>query len=644
MPIQTVLASPTWLRHAIALAALASAFVIGCGGHDDGAGGSGSQSSNATGASTPTSTASGVTTNVPGSGASTGSGTTCGDGQCSVGETCSTCAADCGPCCDGGTCCGNGVCDRGESCDTCAQDCQDANGTACKRVGMFYLGWHQPAYNAVQATIAQGKPVLTVEDVIRSRTDIGPPVGPVYSFDQILAANGLESLAAGFYYQATTAEGPYCLVRARSPGALNYEPTHEGTYGSGPVADCPMIPETLARHASQLGAAGVDFIVTDQTNIADYGPFGDAIQLRPFEVIIEEWRKLRAMGVKTPDVAAWQRLAAPGTMLPHVLAVYNAPENAHMIPRDPASGKKLFFYPDVGDVDPALVAQVDSNGGQNDIIAVPMWVQKQAQGSWSFFAQCQQGTQIDDGPCAQTPTTNSVVGSQLAVSPSYQLGYASVPFQAVGVYHGITLRKQFETAFSVKPQWLFLSGWNEQIAQPQPNAPTASMGLESDPTATNRAFVDTYGVEFSRDIEPSKEYGTMIYDLVKSCIHVYRLGSGSCDQPSEPCCQGGNFSDRYASFDGPGGRFVVYATALGPSADRIALYDCLAGATDHFFSPDPACEGTTVVSQVGYMSSVKGGETLRTLKRCFGGSGHAYALGADCPAGTSPEAALGYVR
>ncbi len=487
--------------------------------------------------------------------------------------------------------------------------------------------------------------MLTVEDVLRSRVESGTPPGPIYTFDQILAQNGLEGLAASFYYQATTASGPYCLVHSRSPGDLNYEPTHEGNYGSGQVADCPMYAETLARHASQLTAAGVDFVVTDQTNIADYGAFGDAIQLRPFEVMIEEWRKLRANGIKTPDVAAWQRLSAPGSMVPHVLAVYDAPENAQMIPRDAASGKKLFFYPDLPDVDPALVALVSQNGGKNDIVAVPMWVQRQAQGSWSFFAQCQEGTQITDAPCAQTATTNSVVGSQLAVSPSYQLGYASVPFQAVGVHHGITLRKQFETAFSLKPNWLFLSGWNEQIAQPQSGAPAASMGLETDPSGANRAFVDTYGVEFSRDIEPSKEYGSMIYDLVRSCIRVYRLGSATCDQPNEPCCQGGKFSDRYTYFNGSGGLFVVYATSLGPSADRSPLYHCNAGASDEFFSPDPACEGTTVLGQVGFVSTVKGGETLRALRRCFGPAvGHAYSLTASCPAGTSLEAVLGYVR
>lgn len=585
---------------------------------------------------------------APAGGGSEGGGgqsASCGDGVCGGLDTCATCEEDCGPCCDGASCCGNGMCDAGETCSSCAQDCTDGDGQPCPRVGVFYLGWHQPAFNAVQATLDMQAPVLTVEDVIRSRMESGPIVDPVHSYGEILIDNGLYGVAAGFHYQASPAAGPYCIVHARSAGDLNYEPSHEGTYGSGPVADCPGYADTLARHASQLSGLGADFVVVDQTNLSEYDAFSDAIQLRPFEVLIQEWNKLRAAGIKTPDVAAWQRLSAPGTMLPHVLAIYNAPDLEPMIARDPVTHKKLFFYPDIGDVDAGLLAQVTSNGGREDIVAVPMWVHRQGAGSWSFFAECQQGNLLDDGPCAQTPTTNSPVGSQLAVSPSYQSGYASLPFQAVGVYGGLTLRKQFETAFTTKPRWLFLSSFNEHVAQPQTGSGGSSMGLENDASASDQAFVDTYGVEFSRDIEPTEEYGSLVLDLARSCVRVYRTGASTCDDPSEACCQGGDFSDRYAVFDGPDGRFVLYAPALGPGPDRVAIYRCRAGASDDFFSPDPTCEGTAVLGMPGYLSAKKGGETLRALRRCYSPSvGHRYALGVDCPPPTSIEAVLGYVR
>ena len=65
----------------------------------------------------------------------------------------------------------------------------------------------------------------------------------------------------------------------------------------------------------------------------------------------------------------------------------------------------------------------------------------------------------------------------------------------------------------VRPSYLFISSWNEGIAQPQtvqPGIPPGgSMGLESDAAArpvnspTGTGFVDTFGLAFGRDVEPS---------------------------------------------------------------------------------------------------------------------------------------------
>ncbi len=47
----------------------------------------------------------------------------CGNGSCAGGETCSSCASDCGSCTPTGQYCGDGACNNGESCGTCAKDC-----------------------------------------------------------------------------------------------------------------------------------------------------------------------------------------------------------------------------------------------------------------------------------------------------------------------------------------------------------------------------------------------------------------------------------------------------------------------------------------------------------------------------------------
>lgn len=67
-------------------------------------------------------------------------------------------------------------------------------------------------------------------------------------------------------------------------------------------------------------------------------------------------------------------------------------------------------------------------------------------------------------------------------------------------------------ALQTQPDWLFLSSWNEFIAQPQVT-PLRSMGLETDSSVGNLGFVDTYGAAFGRDIEPTLQYGDFLYSV-----------------------------------------------------------------------------------------------------------------------------------
>jgi hypothetical protein len=67
---------------------------------------------------------------------------------------------------------------------------------------------------------------------------------------------------------------------------------NEPGYG---IPDCSGIPETAARHAKQLSSVGIDFVTVDATNLGQFSTFADVIQLRPGEVLFEEW----CLGSKT---------------------------------------------------------------------------------------------------------------------------------------------------------------------------------------------------------------------------------------------------------------------------------------------------------------------------------------------------------
>ena len=42
---------------------------------------------------------------------------------------------------------------------------------------------------------------------------------------------------------------------------------------------------------------------------------------------------------------------------------------------------------------------------------------------------------------------------------------SGIAYQSPGDLSGLTLRNQWQTAFAIKPQWVFITGWNEHIAQ-----------------------------------------------------------------------------------------------------------------------------------------------------------------------------------
>jgi hypothetical protein len=553
------------------------------------------------------------------------------------------------------------------------------------------LGWHAPAVAAVKAQQAAGITPITVEGVLRSNG--------ARTLSEVVPAPYL-GLAGAFHFQAQPANGFTCFYRKRPNESV------------GSYPDCDNIPAVLERHAQLLTQAGVDFVVLDATNLVTRDAFSDAIQLRPFEVLAEEWAALRARGVRTPDIAIWAAVPSNATLWADYLNVYNNPALDRLMLRDRTTGKKVFFIVDPPDMprwpDATVVAAVQSNGGRNNVLTLPMWAfadsvgpDLESRGAWNFIASCRTDgtgpftTTLTDAPCNQPWTPASALGSSVTVSPSYQLNFASAPFGAVGLAGGLTLRKQFEKALEVQPDILFLSSWNEHVAQPGAMSPASlrSMGLEEDPTAGSTGFVDTFGINYGRDIEPTVEGGSFIYDLMSSCLRVYRSGARTCSNSAEACCQGGNTSASHvmayavmigdntgpdtghvvvtsraerAAFLAQGwrevcahspvpsefcanpadpdnaGPFILYAQG-GPN--RAALYRCDLGNRHYFMTLDATCEGTGIApALLGHVSTVKGGETLRGLFRCYSPVfQHSHTFGPVCTAGNR-EGLLGYVR
>ena len=148
-------------------------------------------------------------------------------------------------------------------------------------VGILYEVWHPFATNFALNATAKGFTPVSVEDVLRAS-----PPGSLTLYD-VVDRYGPRTLSDNFFFQEYPVGGPYCIYRHR-PGEV------------GITNDCVNITATLTRHAAMLTSIGIDFVTPDATNIGTLGDEGDVIQVRPVEVLFEEWTALRLAGTLRP--------------------------------------------------------------------------------------------------------------------------------------------------------------------------------------------------------------------------------------------------------------------------------------------------------------------------------------------------------
>ena len=471
------------------------------------------------------------------------------------------------------------------------------------------------------------------------------------------------------WWNVTPRKGFYCIYRKR-PGE------------KGLVPDCPNITETLTAHASELLQAGIDFVALDGTNMYKWpDDNSDVIQLRPTEVLFEEWAKLREKGVNTPKIVVWN-LAKNGSLLwqQYLDRLYNNPNKMYqeLLLINKLNGKKVFMVPDKpgdGQPSPDIVSAIQNNSGRNDIDVIKVWADKPPQmyynGTWGFMTPCgdeHYTTTVQSMiECHQMLTYNSSMGSAIAVSPAYQVGsFASAPFGSPSKLGGLTFKLQFATALRRMPNNYFVSSFNEFITGPLRNAwggpdklPWAmSVGLEWDPDRYS-GWVDTFGAYRSRDIEPTEDYGDLFYDIMSSCFRVSALNAASnkagCNVEGEECCDIDKsrqykpiwslrtlnstpenetdflFTENESEKDrltGPSGNYQDICAALGRDVDTFCYNGNLAQSIDTARGP--------------FLMFSISGENRVPLYRCAGAV-HFFSTQQDCESLGKMEYQLGWI-
>ena len=404
-------------------------------------------------------------------------------------------------------------------------------------VGILYSTWHAPLgafamQDCAKKAKAENSTCPTTEYVIQNSNAGNDSIR-------------IKKLSSS--YNVTPKKGFYCIYRKR-PDDKN-----------PPLPDCANITETLTQHAKELLSAGIDFVALDATNLDQWpDEHSDTIQLRPTEVLFEEWAKLRQSGVNTPKIVVWNLARNTSVLWKQYLdRLYNNPNYQDLLLFNKRTGKKIFMVVDSASKAPSqdVLSAIESNGGHNDIDIIKAWAllppSKYMSGTWTFFTPCggeQFSTTVQSmAECNQLLTTNSPLGTAMAISPSYQTGYTSAPFQSPTSLGGYTFKIQFATGLKQMPENFFVSSYNEFITGPRQDAfggkdkypYVTSVGLEWDPDRYS-GWVDTYGAFRSRNIEPTEEYGDLFYDILSSCFRVVALNAAAnktgCNVQGEDCC------------------------------------------------------------------------------------------------------------
>jgi hypothetical protein len=299
-------------------------------------------------------------------------------------------------------------------------------------LGVYTTTYQQVISQAYQNVSRDFGVLRSMEDVMRNES--------AFLRDSIAKYLPNGTIFSGMLSQIP-ALGPYCFYRKRASEAV------------GIIPDCPEASRVLNAHADELSAAGFEFIAPDATNW-DAAPTSqltgsDINQLRPYEVLAEEWANARLAGRATPQLSIYDQVnianATNGGGGEDVLFQWYLREifnNATLLELDlvyrlrdthrvPGTDKVYIVADEHNDY--SLMKQIQRNNGSYDVITPLMWNSPAPNGNYerngflAYISSCialdDQGvpyhptTPIDlEQPCGHKKTNNSIVGASWTIS------------------------------------------------------------------------------------------------------------------------------------------------------------------------------------------------------------------------------------
>ncbi|MFT6861884.1 MAG: hypothetical protein ACJAVK_000437 [Akkermansiaceae bacterium] len=270
-------------------------------------------------------------------------------------------------------------------------------------------------------------------------------------------------------------------------------------------------PYILRRHATLLSDAGVDFIALDITNAYVYN--------REVEALCQTWLQMRKEGFKTPQITFLANSSHVRTVDQIYKRIYK-----------PGKYKALWFH---WQGKPLMMANPEGLSPEQKSFFTLRRSWAWSKGHEWFGNGKDKWPWLDHTPQTPgwhtpgTPEFVSVAAAQHPISNigrSHQNKIQPAPGKTKSS-HGLYFQEQWDHALKIDPKIIFITGWNEWVAQRFLYTPgKGAHDMTGRKLKEGESyFVDCFSMEFSRDIEPMKGgYQDAYYSQMVANIRRYK--------------------------------------------------------------------------------------------------------------------------
>jgi len=249
----------------------------------------------------------------------------------------------------------------------------------------------------------------------------------------------------------------------------------------------------MRKHAHMLADAGVDVLILDVTNGWTYES--------NYFTLCSVFRQIRAEGGTTPQIAFMANAYGDDV-------VQNLYENLYSQNLYP----ELWFY---WKGKPLILTPIEGEWADHSQDVLDFFTMRY---SWTWMSPgydtwkwmdyyLQQSGWHESSAIPEEISVSAAIVPHANQGRSYHNGTqpAHDVYGLTGTEHqGLCLAEQWSRLNQIDPEFLFITGWNEWVAERQVDHVGGQWFLGAQLPAGGTWFIDTYNQEYSRDIEPMK--------------------------------------------------------------------------------------------------------------------------------------------